>query len=81
MHAPRRVIGETSDGLLQSLPIVKEIENFASNRFGGHGQSPGEIMKKQPTVSPIGEQAPCPSQLDRPLPHLFGHRSTLQEQQ
>ena len=60
-----------SVGFLGSSPIAKEIENFASDRSAGDGQLPRKIMKKQPTVPPVGEQAPGPSQLDRPIPHLF----------
>src|ERR1700730_8967834 len=70
-HAPWRVIGEMSNRLCGSSPLAKEIENFASKRFGGDVQSSGKIIKKQPPVPPICEQAPSPPQLDRPLPHLF----------
>lgn len=75
-HAPRCVIGEMTSGFLGSSPIAKEIENFASNRSARDGQSPGKIMKKQPTVLPIGEQAPSPPQLN-PFPHLFDQPSLL----
>ena len=39
-------MGKTSDGFLKSPPLAKEIEDFASNRLGGDGYSPGEIMKE-----------------------------------
>jgi hypothetical protein len=70
-HALRGIIGETSDRRLRSSPVAKEIEKLAGNRSGGDGESYGEIMEKQPTVLPIGEQAFSPPQLNRPLPHLF----------
>src|SRR6476646_4791593 len=58
------------DSLLVGSPLAKEIENSASNRSPGDGQSPGEIMQKQPTVPPVQEQASSPSQSDRLLPHM-----------
>ena len=66
------------DSLFGGPPLAKEIKNSASNRLGGDGQPLGEIMKKQPTVPPIGEQAPSPPQLDRSLPHsVSAQRSML----
>jgi len=59
------------DSLLVGSPLAKEIENSASNRSPRDGQSPGEIMQKQPTVPPVQEQASSPSQSDHLLPHLF----------
>ena len=69
-HTPRSVTGEMRDRLLAGSPLAKEIENSASNRSPGDGQSPGEIMQKQPIVPPVQEQASSPSQSDRLLPHL-----------
>ena len=81
-YAPFCVIGEVSDGLLGRSPFTKEIEDFASNGSTGNRQSPGEIMKKQLTVLPVGEQAPSPAQLDRPLPHgVIVNAVRLQEHQ
>ena len=50
-----------SNCFLGRSPVVKEAEDFASNGSGGNGQSSGKIMKEQPTVPPVGEQAPGPS--------------------
>src|SRR5260370_33555587 len=73
-HVLRRVVGKSSDGLLGGSPLVKEIENFASNRPCRDCESLGEVMKNQPTVLPVGEQASCPSQRAR----LFAHQSLCQ---
>ena len=70
MHALVRITGEMSEGFLGSSPLAKKSENFTSNRSSGDGQLPSEIIKKQPTVLPVGEQAPSASQLD-PIPHLL----------
>jgi hypothetical protein len=53
-----------NEGLLGSSPLAKESKNLPGNWSSRDGQPPGEIMKKQPTVPPVGEQAPSPAQLD-----------------
>ena len=63
-YARLRVTGKMSNGFLGSSPLVKEIENFASNRSSRDSQSPREIVKKKPAVTPVSEQASSPSQLD-----------------
>src|SRR5215471_5904669 len=55
---------EMNEDFPGSSPFAKESKNLPGNRSCRHGQSPSEIMKKQPTVPPVCEQARCPSQLD-----------------
>jgi len=76
MYALSRITGEMSPGLLGSSPIAKEIEDFASDRSSRDGQPPGRVIKKQSTISPIGQQASGAPQLD-PFPRLFEPPSTL----
>jgi hypothetical protein len=44
-----------SYGFLGTPPLVKEIQDVASNRPAGNRQSPGKIMKEQPIVVPVDD--------------------------